>query len=274
MLSILGSFSSLRHQGDARLASPIDIKYRDIDSVFDLASWGEVLGKEDRYNYNVEHLGKLIIAETCPDGTIQFHGERYLGSPTISLGSWRRDKSILESALEKAYLNPIRYSWKFVPPPYSPENAGRCLPESSLISTPNGLVSIRDLRIGDYVWTADKFGRRVKTVIVKKAKRTASKNHKMAHVILKDGRELVASLGHPTIDYREIGSLIQGDDLDTSSIISIKVVHYKGKYTYDILPYGETGGYWANDILIGSTLSYRFQKTIADDLHKPLYLSL
>jgi len=229
-------------------------------------------------------LNKRVEIKTGADGTINIQGGLF-GSTTISKDKWqgKNGQEALEKALGKAYKHPlveVRPSSRAGsslgrrPPSNGPINAGPCLPGNSLISTPNGFVPIKNMKIGDYVWTSNRFGSRVQTVIVKKAKRIASKNHKVVHVVLEDGRELVVSLGHPTIDYREIGSLVKGDNLDMSSVSSIKVMPYKGKYTYDILPYGETGGYWANNILIGSTLSSQFQKTTRDGLYKPLYLSL
>jgi hypothetical protein len=119
---------------------------------------------------------------------------------------------------------------------------------------------IKNLKSGDLVWTVDRFGHRVKAVIVQKTKRIVSKDHKMAHIVLEDGRELIVSPGHPTIDNEEIGGLKVGQILDKSQIVSIQIMSYKEKYTYDILPSGDTGGYWANNILIGSTLSSQFKK--------------
>lgn len=214
---------------------------------------------------------KSVVSISCsPDGTIEVNGKR---SYSLSFKEWSNNANLREEVLEKAYHSPraVRYTYPPSPPAYG--GHGSCLSGNSRISTPNGLVLIKDLRIGDYVWTVDRFGQRVQTVIVKKTKRIASKNHKVAHIILKDGRELVVSPGHPTIDYREIGSLVKGDDFDMSYVDSIKIIPYRGKFTYDILPYGDTGGYWANGILIGSTLSSQFQRTLLDGLYKPLHLS-
>lgn len=78
--------------------------------------------------------------------------------------------------------------------------------------------------------------------------------HEMVHVILKDGRELWASPGHPTADGRRLGDLALGDILDGAVIVSIERVPYAEPATYDLLPAGGTGYYWANGILVGSTL--------------------
>jgi hypothetical protein len=76
----------------------------------------------------------------------------------------------------------------------------------------------------------------------------------MVHLILKDGRELYASPGHPTTDGRKLGQLKVGDSLDGSVVMVAQLVPYNQSHTYDLLPAGDTGFYWANGILIASTL--------------------
>jgi hypothetical protein len=77
----------------------------------------------------------------------------------------------------------------------------------------------------------------------------------MVHVILDDGREAWVSPGHPTADGRSFGELLPGDRLDGAQIALLELVPYAWPETYDLLPAGETGYYWANGILMGSTLS-------------------
>jgi len=74
------------------------------------------------------------------------------------------------------------------------------------------------------------------------------------HILLSDGRELWASPGHPTSDGRRLVHLRVGDVLDGASVTVIGTMRYQGTATYDILPSGSTGFYWANGILLGSTL--------------------
>ena len=192
---------------------------------------------------------------------------------------------LLDEELEQAIHNPAvlheTHMTRWLPPSrgsssgggspgngYNEGSTAGCMSGNSEISTPNGSVPIKDLKEGDLVWTVDRFGHKVQTVIVQKTKRLVSKNHKMAHIILKDGRELIVSPGHPTIDNKEIGNLVKGQVLDKSQIVSVRIMPYREKYTYDILPSGKTGGYWANDILIGSTLSNQFKNA---QLHNRLF---
>jgi hypothetical protein len=79
--------------------------------------------------------------------------------------------------------------------------------------------------------------------------------HLMVHVRLADGRELLASPGHRTADGRPLGSLATGDEVDGSKVTLWELVLYDGSLTYDLLPAGPTGDYWANGILLSSTLS-------------------
>jgi hypothetical protein len=79
--------------------------------------------------------------------------------------------------------------------------------------------------------------------------------HLMVHLMLADGRELLASPGHRTADGRQLGSLASGETLGGSTITRWELVPYAGDRTYDLLPAGPTGTYWANGILLSSTLA-------------------
>jgi hypothetical protein len=52
-----------------------------------------------------------------------------------------------------------------------------------------------------------------------------------------------------------LGDLAVNDRLDGALVINVERLHYAGTATYDLLPSGDTGFYWANGILIGSTLA-------------------
>jgi len=130
-----------------------------------------------------------------------------------------------------------------------------CLAEGTWIDTPRGPVPVEDLREGDLVWTQDEAGRRVTASILRTGRVRVQATHKMIHITLNDGRELWASPGHPTSDDRRLGELRLGEFLDGARIVKIERVPYDQAYTYDILPSGMTGYYWANGILMGSTLA-------------------
>jgi len=129
-----------------------------------------------------------------------------------------------------------------------------CLASSTLISTPSGPVRVTDVRVGLIVWTQAWDGSRVAAPVVEVGSVEAPPEHEMVHLVLADGRELLVSPGHRTADGRPAGSLRTGDSLDGSTITRWELVPYTGGRTYDLLPAGATGHYWANGILMASTL--------------------
>ena len=133
-------------------------------------------------------------------------------------------------------------------------NCPICLATGSLIDTPNGAVAIEYVKIGDPVWTMNEAGERVVGTIVAIGSVRVPATHQMIHIRLGDGRELWASPGHPTADGRLLEDLRTGDILDGAQVTLIERSPYTGAATYDLLPSGATGFYWANGILLGSTL--------------------
>ena len=135
------------------------------------------------------------------------------------------------------------------------QNQCRCLASTTLISTPDGEKPVKGLKPGMLVWTLDRNGKKVIASIVKASKVRVPDNHLVSYLILADGRELFASPEHPTTDGRTLSQLSPGDILDGARAIKVALVPYQSSYTYDLLPAGETGFYWANGILLKSTLA-------------------
>jgi hypothetical protein len=138
--------------------------------------------------------------------------------------------------------------------PTGAPNCPICLAAATLISTPRGDVGVTDIKPGMLVWTATADGARVTTPVLEVGSVEAPAGHRMVHVVLADGRELLASPGHRTADGRQLGSLAAGEALDGSTITHWELEPYSGDRTYDLLPAGPTGTYWANGILLSSTL--------------------
>lgn len=130
-----------------------------------------------------------------------------------------------------------------------------CLAAGTLIDTPRGPISVEKLRVGDPVWTMNKSGERVSGSILRTSHVRVPASYQVIHVILSDGRELWASPGHPTADGKMLENLQVKDLLDGARVSKVERVYYAGNTTYDLLPSGDTGFYWANGILMGSTLS-------------------
>jgi hypothetical protein len=130
-----------------------------------------------------------------------------------------------------------------------------CLAGGTLISTPDGPVPVQELAAGMGVWTSDREGARQAAVVVRTVKRTVPIGTPLVQIVLDDGRELTGSRFHPTTDGRVLGDLVRGDRLDGARVVSVANVPDAQGETYDLLPSGETGAYWANGILVGSTLA-------------------
>jgi hypothetical protein len=139
--------------------------------------------------------------------------------------------------------------------PTGAPNCPICLAATTLIATPNGEVPVTEIRPGMLVWTATPDGRRVAARVVEVGSTPVPAGHLMVHLVLADGRVLLASPGHKTGDGRPVGTLAPGDGLDGSTIVSWELVPYGSDRTYDLLPAGPTGTYWANGILLSSTLT-------------------
>jgi hypothetical protein len=133
--------------------------------------------------------------------------------------------------------------------------AGVCLSSVTFISTPGGDVPVTELKPGMPVYTLDPGGSRIVEPLELVSKASVPETHMVCRVNLSDGRELFVSGGHPTSDGIDVERLSDGQTLDGGIIESIEKVPYKAGFTYDLLPAGETGCYWANGILLGSTLS-------------------
>ncbi len=153
-------------------------------------------------------------------------------------GTITRSGAITETGSEKAFLTcPI------------------CLATGTLISTPGGDLRVEDLRPGMLVWTQDSSGARISAPLLSVSRTPVPPTHEVVHLVLSDGRELYASPGHPTTDGRKVGDLRAGDALDGSLVVRADLVPYADGYTYDILPDGDSGIYWADGIPLESTLA-------------------
>lgn len=129
-----------------------------------------------------------------------------------------------------------------------------CLALGTRIATPTGDVAVQDLQVGDVVWTVDARGERVAAPLLVTGSTPVPDTHEVVRLALADGREVLVSPGHPTADGRLVGDLRAGDALDETRVLTAERVAYTAGFTYDVLPAGATGAYWANGVLLGSTL--------------------
>jgi hypothetical protein len=107
------------------------------------------------------------------------------------------------------------------------------------------------MHAGMKVWSVDRSGRRIRATVVRTRRRRVS--GLILRITLVKGRSVLVSPGHPTVKGRPVGELRVGDRLSGSWISAIETIPYRG-FTYDLLPSGPTGDYFADGILLGSTL--------------------
>jgi hypothetical protein len=156
--------------------------------------------------------------------------------------------------------------------PSGPPPCPICLARGTRIATPDGERPVEDVRPGMEVWTTDGGGRRVEGRVVAVGSTQVPTSHQVVHLVLSDGRTLDASPGHRLPDGHRLGDLGPGDPLDGATVVSAALEAYAGGATFDLLPSGPTGTYWANGILLASTLERRTEPdqamTAAGDIHQ------
>jgi hypothetical protein len=137
-----------------------------------------------------------------------------------------------------------------------------CLAADTRIATPSGEIAVKDLVPGAIVWTLDASGRRVAAPVARAGHTRVARGHVMARVLLDDGRAVAASPGHPTCaaaapGVATVADLARGARFGSATVERAERVPYGEPETFDVLPAGDTGCYWANGVLLGSTLADR-----------------
>lgn len=138
--------------------------------------------------------------------------------------------------------------------PSGPPPCPICLASSTLIATPAGDVRVTDVVPGMTVWTSSPDGKRIAVKVLEVGSTPVPAGHLMVRLTLADGRALLASPGHRIADGRRLGDLVVGQAVDGSTITHWDLVPYAGDRTYDLLPAGPTATYWADGILLESTI--------------------
>lgn len=130
-----------------------------------------------------------------------------------------------------------------------------CLARGTRIATPEGPVAVEELRAGMVVWTAGPDGARMLAEVMTVGMTPVPARHRVVRLVLVDGRSLRASPAHRLADGRMLGAISPGDLVDGSVVVSAESEPYAGGATFDLLPSGPTGTYWADGVLLASTLS-------------------
>lgn len=129
-----------------------------------------------------------------------------------------------------------------------------CLSRGTLIDTPEGPIPVEELARGMMVWTLDESGNRVAAPIAATRRVDTGGPFLMTRITLADDRSLTASGGHPTGEGKPIAAYAEGETLGGSTVVRSELVPCSDGSTYDILPAGATGIYWANGIALRSTI--------------------
>ncbi len=131
-----------------------------------------------------------------------------------------------------------------------------CLAKGTLIDTPLGEVAVEVITAGMMVWTVDPEGNRVAVQVLRTSMTSVPASFRVISLSLDDGRTIRASPGHPSAEGRPLGDYRVGDRLDHGVVSRAELVVYQDAETYDILPAGGATLYWADRILLKSTIGY------------------
>ncbi len=191
---------------------------------------------------------------TSSDAAGHFHmdlppGGYSLTAEIKSTNVWKRGQTSFP-----VFANQTTHVQLLMLPVFIDIKGGICLASNDRIATPTGPVAVSQLHPGMIVWTLDAAGRRVAAPVLRISHIPTPLGNRMLHLTLSDGRVLDASAGHPTVTGQPIGELQAGDLLDGSRLSSVEQEPYAGD-TWDLLPASPSGAYWANDVLLGSTLA-------------------
>jgi len=130
----------------------------------------------------------------------------------------------------------------------------KCLPPIAIIDTPEGGIPIAKLHKGHPVWTRSATGKKLRATVLYVQRIHVGPAHEIIQVKLTDGRMFSASPGHPLATVGTVGQLQPGDFYDFSRVKEVTILRHLYTSTFDILPSGETGIYWADGVALGSTL--------------------
>ena len=191
----------------------------------------------------------LIALRLAASGAIWTFNYRSTGSPSPTASVAKANGTQIEGSVDT--FGKVDISRRT---DAGPLNCPICLARDTSISTPSGDVAVDQLRLGDTVWTLDAHGARIAAPLDAIGNTPVPSTHEVVRIVLGDGRTVLASPGHPTADGRQVGDLHAGDALDGARVVSAEREPYTGGFTFDVRPMGASRAYWANGVLLISTL--------------------
>lgn len=134
-----------------------------------------------------------------------------------------------------------------------------CLSAKTMIDTPTGNRLVTTLIKGDMVYSQDCSGKRVVVSLGKVSATKVPAAHQVVHLVMNGGKTVDVSANHPLAGGQSVASLKPGDQYQGQTIQTATVIPYAYDATYDILPQSPTGYYWANGVLLDSTIPHTRQ---------------
>jgi hypothetical protein len=128
----------------------------------------------------------------------------------------------------------------------------RCTSPDTPIATASGNREIQELRVGDLVYSVHE--QAIELVPIKLVNRIPVIDHHVLRVEFASGASFEMSATHPTASGKPLSAFGVGDELVGERIVSVTRIPYQHSHTYDILPDSDTGSYFADGVLVGSTL--------------------
>lgn len=267
-----------RRQPDRNIgatSSPTEIKYRlihyyggvffcDVDMypVHDstaeqrraLETFAKIAAGAAHYGAILRHLGAAEDPNPSPELKLRIYREhkkldavKLDAAPGGYAYELRVREAVVTGVVERGMINETGRKQQFNTCPV-------CLAETTRIDTPSGAVPVTELRVGSIVWTRDTAGVRVAAPVLRLGSSRAPAGHSLVRLALRDGRRLSASANHPLADGRRLGELSAGQAVDGTALEAVELVPYDGAATYDLLPAGDTGVYWADGVPLATTL--------------------
>lgn len=232
---------------------------RDDEQQRALERFPEIAADEERFAAILQHLDLTAVTAFTDEQKLAIYREsKRLDSIVLEPADGGYKFQLRASTAEKYFsvTGEIASSGRIAAEHWQPGSniCPICLTGDTHIATARGAVPVQELVPGDLVWSLDARGARVLSPLRRTARAPLVGAVPMLRVRLEDGLELVASGAHPMLDGGHLSDLRARDSLGGHRVESVTLRYLRLGATYDLLPASSTGAYWANDVLLASTL--------------------
>jgi hypothetical protein len=186
--------------------------------------------------------GRYRIA--LPPGTYRVDLEDCRGGMHLGCGDDYSRRAVFTAVIESG-------NWRTID--VATQTCNKCLDATARIATPDGLVAVSELRIGDRIVVV-RGGTRAIASVAAIQRIPVTRGARATLVVLADGRNAIISAPHPLSDGRLIGDIHVGDRVDGAAVVRIEPVAYADDHAYDLLP-SIDGAYLVGGIPMRSTMT-------------------